>query len=93
MQSGIANAARKLVQTPLTLSFIAIFNERTVSSYSGKSVGPRGVAAAEVTLAVVSNTTIYILDEYRRRIAHSFRCAPALPRESGVVARWSEIYK
>ncbi len=37
------NAARNLVQTQATLIFIALFNERTVtvSSYSGKSVGPR----------------------------------------------------
>ena len=41
--------------TPVTLSFIALFNERTVRSYSGKSVpvGPRagGVADSEVTVA------------------------------------------
>ena len=34
-------SAAKLVQTPATLNFIALFNERTVSNYSGKSVRPR----------------------------------------------------
>jgi hypothetical protein len=50
------SAAQKIVQTPVTLNFIALFNERTVSSYSGKSVGPRAwlLSDSEVTLAAAA---------------------------------------
>ena len=37
----MASAAHKLVQTPATLNFIALFNEQTVSSYSGSPWVPR----------------------------------------------------
>ncbi len=47
----IASAAHRLVQTPATLNFIARSTSglTRMSNYSGKSVGPHGVA--EVTLA------------------------------------------
>jgi hypothetical protein len=51
----MASAAQKLVQTPTIPTFIALFSELTVGSYSGKSMSPRAglLKSHRATLAVV----------------------------------------
>jgi hypothetical protein len=69
----------KLVQTPVTLNFIALFNERTVGSYSGtsKSVGPRAAAPGVAATVTVKSHSPW----YRRIQTYTCRQAQARARD------------